>query len=460
MRLRLLALLAPVLLIPIIACEDSSSPSAGFTPDAGPGFEAGPSPEGGPVPDSAPPPVPGPVTVTVRDGAAAKQDVRVIFHDATGAVIGDQKTDASGKATFAKAPSMVTVLTLKGSATNVTFLGVEAGDQLTVLLQPTAVAPTPAGSLAVSFDAAFPGATNYGVQTGGFGCANQTNDPTLPLVLPLHSGCAASASVVLAIAGATSGDVLAYGFAKNVAKPPVGGSVNVGPIAFTATGATTIVATNVPPPGALQSLTAIANETIFSVGPASGSLTAGGVSYATATGFAEAYQSSVYVDGLGVRSHRAFLRRDGTTAPAAFTLPAFDFANALPEITDVTIEKTDPARAVVTLVSAAPLTAADGGLVRLVWSNVTSSGRWSFIVPPTVTSFKAPALPADATAFTPPAEVEAEGAAFFESTLVANYKEVRGLPVSTNASLGADNTSRPLPKNGLVRATQWTGSVD
>ena len=110
----------PVVALPFfVACEDgnNTSSSGGFTVPEGGSFEAGPPSEAGPVAeggtdasiDTFVPPKGAKVTVT-KNGAAAA-DIRVIAHDATGAVTGDVKTNATGVANFATAPSMITVLT-------------------------------------------------------------------------------------------------------------------------------------------------------------------------------------------------------------------------------------------------------------------------------------------------------------------------------------------------------------
>lgn len=470
-KLRFLALLAPALLLPL-ACEDSSSSSGGlFNPEAGPGFEAGPQPEAGPFPEAGadvtiPPIEPKGVTVTVVEGLVPKKDARVITHDATGAVIADLKTDATGKVALPLAPSMVTVLTQYGETSGarfepITFAGVADGDNLVVdAKDPYQETANEGGSYTVSFGQPFAGASEYYLRVGD--CAGgQTTDLASPFVLDVSSSCVGNQNAILVAArAALTGAEVAFGFVKNAAKPAVNGTVAVGPVAFTAAGVTKVDATNLPvgDVSSFADLYAIANGTSFYATGVGGGFGEGGQSFATATGFADAYQSLVVARHQDSGTHeRGFIRREATTAPASATLPVFDFAKALPEITTATLAKPDVARPDVTLTSAASLATADGAVATVTWfiPAQEQSGRWTFVLPPTTTAFKVPALPADATVFVPTADSAIYDVAFVEASLVPGYPELKKLPVSP-AGLTVADAWRPLPAAGTVRMTRWS----
>lgn len=483
-QLRLLALLGPALLliVPVVACEDSSSSSPQFTFEAGPGFEAGPPAEAGPIPDGGEvdaadvfvPPAPKGVHVTVIDGVLPKADVRVISQDATGAVIAEAKTDATGKLTIATAPSMVTVLVTSNSApTPVSYLGVADGDNLLVRLPPSlASQPSPVGQYTVSFTPGVQGQSlNATVFVGGSnGCTGSSNDTmTTPAGVTLFSTCLGAANAILAVGMNGSSIVDGFAFKKGVA-PPASPQVPVAVDlpAWTAPGATTLTATNLPSVAAatLGNLYMIANGASFSAGTGAGSFAGGlngGLTFATATGFAEAYQSVVHsTDDAAARVDTAFIRREATAAPASVTLPNFDFTNALPYITAAAVDVTTAARPIVTLTSDKPLTAADGGVVVLTWSTASATApvtaTWTFVVPASAAAtFKAPALPVDTDAltFTPTGPVNVERAAFFEATQLPGYKETKSLPIVPRATPDLLDTQLPLPVDGTVRLTTW-----
>lgn len=468
-HLRLLALLAPVALLPIVACEDSSGSSSGavFSPEAGPGFEAGPTPEAGPLPDGALPDTstaPLGVTVTVSDGSTPQKNVRVIFHDASGLVTGQALTDVAGKVTVAIAPSMVTVLQ-KDSGQRpavVTFVGVTDGDKLKVV----------SGGLsgnAGAYDVTFTGggvvanASNFFVQAGN-GCSANANVVDAALSVPLFTDCVAAKNAVLATASNGAG-VLGFGFVKNVDAPVAAATVAVGPLAFIAPGSTNVKATNLPSAGGVSSnaaLSAISSGQAFGLSNYTGTLGGAGLDFATPTGFADAYQTVVRATQVAFSfGETALVRREATTAPATGALATFDFATALPFITDVTATQAVPARPDVTLTSgnAATLATADAGIVRVSWfaSAVDSSASWTIVVPPSTTSFKFPALPADATEFEPVTNSFAvDSATFFDASQLPNYGAAKLLPIKPAFGLDFVESNRVLPAAGTLRVSRFT----
>ncbi len=479
-QLRLLALAAPaLLLVPVVACEDSSSGSATpFTFEAGPGFEAGPTPEAGPLPaddagvdaaDVFVPPAPKGVTVTVLDDVLPKANVRVISQDATGAVLGDAKTDATGKLAIAAAPSMVTVLvTTSGAPSPVSFLAVADGDNLVVRIPPAVLSEqSPTGQYAITFT---PGGAGQSVRAnvyvgGTYGCQATSDDTSAPapFTIDLFPTCLAASNTVFA--QGTNGQFATDGFSfkKGVAAPVNANMpVNVTLPAWTTPGTTTLKATNIPG-GSIQntsSLYMIAGGASFQANAGTlGNLTSAGQDYVTATGFADAYQAVVRThDDVGnFTVESSIVRRETTTAPATATLATFDFANSLPYITNAAVDTTTASRPVLTLTSDSPLTAADAGVVVLSWTTATQgNASWTFVVPASAAAtFKAPALPTDAEAvtFTPVGGVGVDSVVFFEATQLPSYKEAKLLPISPRATLRLLDESVALPANGTVRLT-------
>ena len=354
---------------------------------------------------------------------------------------------------------MVTVLTQNsGGVDPLTIAGVADGDNLVVdVTDPDLAIPTAAGSFTVAFGPAFPAATDYGVRIGN--CSSSTVDPAIPLIVNVTSDCVSNQNAILATA-LSAGTELAYGFVKNAAKPAVGGTVNVGPVNFAAAGVTKLTASNAAlSASSYGELYAIANGISFSATSTGGALDSGGTAFGTATGFADAYQSMVIEqEYLNLATHaRMFVRRDATTAPASATLPNFDFTSALPSITDAALTKPTVARPEIAITSAAPLTNADGAVAVVHWfvQATEGSGRWTFILPPSTTSFKVPALPADVAQLAPEDSATIGEVAFLEASQVPGYKELKTIPMSA-AGLALLEPWRPLPAAGTVRITRWT----
>lgn len=468
--LRLLALVAPVLFLPL-ACEDSSGSSSGatFNPDAST-FEAGPSPvpEAGPLPEAgvdSSPPAPLGVTVTVTDNALPKAGARVILQDAAGLVTGEKATDATGKVTLATAPSMVTVLISSGisSVSPVTFMGVADGDKLVVAAVPdVAVDTTIVGQYAVSVSNAgvAASATSFGAIVGA-GCPGSPS-PGSPAIVDLYAGCLGPKNAVLA-AAMTDGALLGFGFVKDLAKPaapPPAAPTNVGPITFAMPGTAKLSATNTPATGANVSsdLFALANGTLFRMDFSTGAVESGGRVFSTPVGFAEAYQSLVRFEEFNASSTstRVSVRREAV--PASNVLTSVDYAGALPRITSVPLTIPSAGRPQITVTSAAALGGSDGGVATFRWSNSLAeiNGAWTVVFPPSTTSVGLPALPADAPTFVPTPDVLIDEVVFVEATQVPGYKELKLLPLKPNAGLDLADAQRPLPIAGTVRVSRWT----
>lgn len=469
-RLSVLALaLVPLATAALFACEDdgSSGSSGGFTPDGG-SFEASTPP----LPDAAPPPAdaavpdaPAPVTsVTVRVMSVGQPvpGIEVVFHDATGAVLGSAKTAADGRATSTGAtPAMASALLGRGNNFNVvTWTAVEAGDELVVEEAPTQIGSP---SLSVAFPSVA-NAVNYTAMTGS--CQSSGKDS--PLSIFLAPSCMRASNPILVRAADGNGGNLGFASKKGTPSPVDGGALSVTTGAFAAADATTVDASNIPnEPGNVQvGVTDIADGVGFPA--AEGFLYIDGPRSfkVPAAGFADARQTLATFTTQAQDARITMLQR---AAPAPANV--LDFAQALPRITaaDVT-PGADPRRFEITWTAKSALSAADGGIVRVMFSpndGRDASFQWSFVVPPgaaTSGSVKAPAMPSDASGYIP-ATPDAGGTFFMapevmfvDSSLVPSYAVFRRQAGTAFDAYeyGPRELNAVLPSNGTFRATSFS----
>jgi len=410
------------------------------------------------------------VTVDVRDGfGGPKPNVPVVFHDANGAVLASTTTGADGKATSdgPSTPAMATAL-LAGSgaefANLVTWTALEAGDVLTVRDRTPAVSY---GSYLVSF----PGAGIPGVAAGPLdytlyasGCGVGQVSGTGPHELPLSGRCVRPSNSVLAQARASNGATVGYAYKKGNVPPPDGGASSLTTNAFRAADTTTVVTANAPDAGALEvRLLQISEGAPFetSIG---GDVQDGIATFKTASGFAEGLQASAAVTNGGATL--AVAKRQAS--PGTITL---DVAQALPALATATVNVANPRRPVVSWTATAPLTGADGGLVRVVFAGPREQlSQWTFVVPPSgaTGTLTAPALPDALTNdWLPKADAGADDIGttpeilFFESDLLPSYAALRASQ-ATICTIGIDYALRSrqltlpvLPQSGAVRGTYF-----
>lgn len=453
------ALLAPVVLLPLYACEDGGSSSGGTldVPESGPPIEAGPGVDSSmpPVDSSVPDVAPKGVTVTVLEKAGPVTNVRVLAHDASGAILSDARTNATGKVSFATAPSMITVLDLvNGGPVALTYLGVADGDALIATRPDPFPSGAPVGTYAVSLTP-FGTATDYLISVGGDNCGAFTNVPTNPTNVALYPHCLAATNTVLV--AASGGPTLGFGAIKNIAKPAMGATTNVGPVAITAQSTAKLDGT--VPAGTIvtTSLRSVVGDFAFFTASPTGIFGSGGVVHPIAANFAEAYQSLVVAEKTPAnpRIAKGILRRDISAA----TSPSFtyDLTQTLPFLTSATVAGATPARSDITITPEASLAAADGGLVSLEWtlvSGVSQNRNWTFVIPASTTTFKIPALPADATTYVPAANVAVASVAFFDASQLTGYAQLKSLPLPEIGELPLiSDVTRPLPATGSVKIT-------
>jgi len=449
-------------------CDDGGSSSGGnFTFDGGPEFEGGPGVDGAVVvPDGGTPDAPvvtGGVIVNVLRGGAPIANVKVVAHDATGAVTAELTTDAAGRVTIAAAPSMISVVDLasvEGPGV-VTYTDVAAGDVLNVALAYLDPELPAIGSYTMA-GPSYDGANVFEIQAGSW-CSSFVVAPVPPNVSvsinPYCVGAGATSGAVLVRAESATA-MLGYAFAKNLAKPSGGAAVPVTLSAFAPKNDVTLKVTSAPTDAnELHSYFVIHDGRRFFVGPSNGDLFEAGLVYPSPAGFGDAVQSSYFVQTYGAGDRplwRGAFRREAAPTTATATL-THDFTTALAAVTD-TVLTPDPASAVrPTVAWTAPgLTGHDGGVVRL---HLMPSGNgpivpWSVVVSPTKTSFKVPALPTGVTL--PAGTLVVDAAAFVDATQVASYQQLKALPMPTNdyRMLVADDAT-PLPATGEVRVTGW-----
>jgi hypothetical protein len=361
---------------------------------------------------------------------------------------------------------MVTVLTQNANQRpgNVTFAAVAAGDNLKVVL------PTPPSNGVGTYDVTLTGggivanANNFFVLTGS-GCSMTAGNADSAISVALNGDCLLPTKNGILTSATNAGGVLGFAFAKNVNTPAAAGTVAVGPLAFTAPGNTNVKATNLPMTagvGTGASLFAIANGQAFPMYNSSGSLgLAAGVDFATATGFADAYQTIIRAQTAQFSiSDTALVRREATTAPASAALANFDFSTALPFINNVVASLTVPARPDITITSADPaaLATADVGITTISWfaTSLDTYATWTIVLPPTSAAFKVPALPADAADFTPVTDsFSVDQAVYFDSSQLPSYGAAKLLPIAPSVGNDLLDTNRPLPAAGTLRVTRF-----
>ncbi len=453
---KLLFLFTPVTLafFTLMACE-SDSPGGGPTPSLDSGLpDAPPSTDGGQQADATPDAAPS-VSVTVTGGAGPKAGVRVVFHDANGAVMETKLTGNDGKATHTGAtPSMVSALVVNGRDHQiVTWTGVELGDDLQL---GATGSEESLGMYSVTFSGQPDGASIIDVEGP---CGSNFSYGTAT-ELPMYGYCSRAQNAVLATARTYSGKILGHAFKKGNAAISDGGTGSIVVGDWTEPSSLALSVDNVPVDTSYNAdLLEVADGAGFRNTRAEwGDFS---VTYPTATGFAEAYQASVMFGGSG--AERAITKR---MAPGPKV--SFDYDDLLPRIEDATVVTTDPRRPVASWTTSASTAGTDGGLVRLSFSGPDDSGTyaWTFVVPPGATTVTAPAMPVEAESFLPPAVDSGVEASFgvpkvllLEADVLSGYAAFRrqqGALLGSDLMFGFGAISLPvLPTNGTYRTTSW-----
>jgi hypothetical protein len=461
----LLLVLASSIVAVATACGDESA-AGGSAPN---GPEAGNAPI-----DGAPPPLPTGrgVTVTVVNYDAPVPDVRVVFHDATGAVTADHRTDANGKVTAPTAPPMLTVIFGGGLApapnyptpggAYVTYTSVAEGDSLVVEASPApaeiaADIKNPVGHWNVTVPGAFTAATRHSALATRNCQGGSAVLPPPALDVILQPACLNAQNAILGTAENANGDILAFAWKKGLAAPATGQTTAVtldqpwaGGVPFS------LKATNIPAEGKTQgNFVLIADGASFPIrGNTTGEVGDGqGLrSIVPPPGFATAVQSSVYTEVEGDSADFAMFGVVKREPSASAT--TLDMAQALPRITSPAATLSASGRAEASWSSVAPLTTSDGGYVILGWSQPINATElayftWTFVVPPNATTVQAPAVPEDVAS--PKTDIDTATIAFVESSLVPGYKEWKAMPLPALRIDPGFDVGQALPSDATVR---------
>ncbi len=393
-----------------------------------------------------------PATITVLSGKTPVTTATVVFQHADGTVIDSVVTNASGQASYTAEPDMMATIVNPPANTLTTFVGVKANDQLVVddtdplaashsvaiTLQPVVgekLYTANAGDCATSSK----GITAFALGTVAGACLNQ-KDQTVPVLVRSAGIPPFSWAILPKLPIATSGDT-----AADFTKLAGGGWTS------TYDTLTATIANAGPASGIGFYLRGVAGGVAFTqpfVTPAYTGNTANVVQANVPHAFdaaqldvtsATILGSNVAVSVIGKRFTGVTVAEDGT--------------RLLPQITASLVDSSTVARPRVTWSSSAPLTATDGGFVRLYWSVGKILSRWNFIVPPGTTEVKAPVLPAALQSYAPPsASLSVPQIVFIESDQVADYDAFR--------TSGAHQVfAGTVPSNGLQSGSSFLPSV-
>jgi hypothetical protein len=400
--------------------------------------------------DGSMPPTGGPTVVVLGNGSHPPQaGVTVVFQDANGEVVESVVTGADGRATAsAKSSSSIHMATAliryMTSPEFITWVGVSPTDVLTAI-NPQQGGLPPSNLFTITLPGAYPGANHH--TAGIMSCQVTMTDPTKSLSTSLSADCVAATNPFLGIAwdiSTTPATPLAFASVKGVAAPPA--SAVLGAWAPAVPLPVEIINAPADTNGTQVDVRVIEDgRNLVQYHPSSLH------SFSVPDGLADATQSRALMTfgsgclgppPCGDGGWRTIEMQVAGT-PASIT---HDGSTALPAITAFTTDRTDPNRPLFAWTSNGSLASTSGGNVAFLFTG----GNWSFIVPPSATTLKVPALPADATATLGLSTSFMEPyATFFDNTLIASYADVRRLDSLTVLS----NTK--LTKPGQIRTTYF-----
>ncbi|WP_394828181.1 hypothetical protein [Pendulispora albinea] len=375
-----------------------------------------------------PPPAPGPrgpVTVSLYDDGAPLADRWVIFHDATGAVITEAKSNEAGKAT-ADVPrdAMVTVAYGTSIRQLVTITGVQMGDELVVgEEEDEGEAARVVNTARVTLPGPQKNAARYTVSLGVG--ATEVAKLEGPLPLPIAKRFVADGETfpVLGEAIDPKGEPIAYTLGSGkLPKPDVrlpAWSTSFRALTFvfsdlqegmtSVDGDLAIVAHENDRFERPRRTATLAEDALlrFSVPRA----LRGNVTYRLEFSY-------------GSSPDKAVLSQNVVTMPD--TTPLHLREALLPRVSSATVEPTDDiARPVVRYRIAGDPSAADAAVVRLAWPE-TREHLWTFLTPPAGPArVRAPELPAHLADWRPSTKAVTAAAALVEASFYAGFDDVR-----------------------------------
>lgn len=457
-RLAFLVGSVPLLAAAVFACEEDQSgggPQLDFDSgpldanrppfDGAPGFDAN-------VPDAPPDaPVARDVTVVVTTGGRPKPNARVVFHDASGAVLETKETGVDGKATSTGAvPAMASVVLGTSTLHHIlTWTAIEAGDVLQA--RDIDESDDVLGDYRVTLPALDDGgAVRFHAATGD---CQQPLSPGESGLLTIRRHCIGMQGAVLGMARDQADELVGVTFKKGNAVPSDAGALDVALPAWTAP---TPFSLSVTSPSDDLGFAATLDEIVHGIAFSQEAFRGDGTSYPfrIAPSFAEALQATVYFDPFS-GSRRTITKR---IAPAASL--AIDPAEALAPITEAAIDASNARRPKVTWETAG-VANTDGGLVQLrYYGPADADFFWTLVVPPGSLTATAPAMPAELDGLLPEADAGPSvywppEVHFVETDLLANYAAFRRQPALLPwLDRGYLSGIMPvLPANGTFRVT-------
>jgi len=408
--MRVALTLAPLVALGLTfaACDDDTAPSGGATGgDAGPTTGEGGGGGGGDGGGGGS----GDVMVTVLHHGAPLSDVRVVFHDADGNVVGDTKSDASGVARGAG--RQVTVVApfrdpIGARATLYTYGDVEAGDRL-VVDTPTPESASTVGAFDVLVDPPVEGYSTIEVFAGRCGAGLDPGGSPGVVHIPITAACVGTSgsTVVYAVAHDVPGLRLLGLMVKgqsSVTTPGPGKTQNLG-LAGTWQDAARFVTRVGGLPRALPSgagVTLFDNGSryhgIASIGaPASDN----GQVEAVFPGYdAYAVHASHALPDASSGPQRLHYYKYASAAGATGTdrTVTMQAADATPGISSAEASMVAPGRPEIRWTTLAPPPTSHAPRAAYAAISWGTRDRWVFVADPKRTSVRAPALPADLSA--------------------------------------------------------------
>ncbi len=447
-----------------------------------------------------------PVTMTtVTRAGDPVANVTLVLHDANGAVVGTQTTDATGHASWISPATSVTALFVTPGAVvggdlyaAVTIVGIEPGDVLQAIDTTAyqfgsnrAVVPTyppnpPAGTASYSAQIGRCGAA------AGLGFTSYINDPY----------CQPSPAKFPILVEALDDGGTQIGFTFEKVADPDGGMDDVGDYVVDLAAAPwstnvvqhTVTATNVAEPADLLREQLVFSEyasgapvyTELNVWPGYAPFDGGVGSIAVTShvGYADFVQYEMAHERVPTSTGTNYVsavqaiatRADSPTSAQAF---AIDFSQLLPEITASQLSGADAGadggvdpRPSIAITSSDSLASTDGAFALLQWSGTVNgtpvTASWTFVLPPSTTSFRAPELPASAAAWAPSPDATfaySPVVEFMDATFLTDYRDLRQVasalaptsPIGIVETAGPP-TAPPLPQDGTLRLTAWSVS--
>ncbi len=371
------------------------------------------------------------VEVTVVDFGGPVPGIDVVFHDATGAPIDTQRTDASGIATAEmRDPGAITVASfgtiIPGWYELASVLGVTPGDAITIDLGDDPRRNETVSVARISLEP-FPGAATYAVATctSGWGSAVGT-----PIELDVARRCLDEAGDfrVFAEAKDAAGARIAFTWIDAHARIPSATEVAM-PAWRTELYAVDVLATGVP-----EDATLVHTSAAFQ-----GDANAAADYRDFRPPLSESVTAQLRVPVMpGTLERSLFVAfrdpdRDSfsslvTMSPALDPTWRVDGSELLPRVSGVVADATvDPT--LVHFRAHGDLAIADGAMAVLDW-DLPTEHRWVVYAPPDVTSpIRLPRLPRELAPWGPSADVTVNTSVmFWESTETSGYEDVRVRP--------------------------------